>query len=373
MAIGPILGGIITHFLTWRWIFFVNFPLIFLSLAMCIPTIPASTNQRTQEKIDWLGFIFLAIFIVTVVLTALSFTNTAVNNKLVILLLALAMLMAIALLFWEPRCRYPLLSPRLFSQRRFIICALFTMTIGAFYGLAFFILPFYLNNIKNLNDLNVGLFLLPATLILAVISLYIGRLIEKGTSLKLLLCIGFLALTLSMGLQLFFTAATSLWLITIPLIILGIGWGLTTNPSSIVALECGDDSMSGVILGTIWTMLNIGSSVATATGTALFHGYAKATLLQNLATQHITLHSYSWINSVISDPRHAIAILTEQTALPTAAVHQLFAQYFMSGYHAAVSLLAILALVTFFIVWIFLPTDKRKHTAVEAEQRIAID
>ena len=62
LAAGPILGGIITHFLHWRWIFFVNFPIALFSIIVCLFTIPASANERLNETVDWIGFVLFALF-----------------------------------------------------------------------------------------------------------------------------------------------------------------------------------------------------------------------------------------------------------------------------------------------------------------------
>lgn len=358
LAIGPVLGGIITHYLSWRWVFFINFPLIFISLIMCVVTVPSSANHRLQETIDWWGFILLTITILCLDFAILSLTSIPVNYHRALLLLVVTIIAGILLYFRETRYKHPLISTELFRQRRFSINCFMTFGIGTFYGVAFFVMPLYLNNARGLTILQVGLFMLPTTVMLAILSSSMGKIIEAGASLKALVAWGFLVFALGSGLQMLFTAATSLWLVMVPLLILGIGWGLTTNPTSVIALESGPDTMSGVILGTIWTTLNIGNSCGTAIAATFFHMRAKSVLLQDLTARQLHFASQKWINYVISDPTHAIGILMKKTNLPLQTVHRLFADYFMAGYHVAMLFLMLLALATLFLIIFFMHAHK---------------
>lgn len=361
LAAGPILGGIITHFLNWRWVFFVNFPIALISIIICLITVPASANQRLDETVDWLGFIFFALFTLFINLGVIASTHIPMVIEHVVMYFGIAGL-SLLLFFWRQfTYHHPLLPIQLFKQRGFAINSFITFAIGSFYGLAFFIYPFYLNNARGLSILNVGLFLLPCTVILAIISTYIGRFIDKGVSIKMLIVVGFLILAIACAGQLFFTDTTSLWYVSLPLILLGIGWGFITNPSSMIALEAGPENMSGIILGTIWTILNLGSSLAVAIGTALFNNHAESVLITDLTNKGLHFESLTWINSVISDPQHALTILQQHTGLDMSIIQTLFNDYFMTGYHHAVGYLLGMAIIVFFISWLGLPNKQEKE------------
>ena len=361
LTIGPVLGGIITHYLSWRWVFFINFPIIVLSLILCMSTVPVSANARLDETIDWLGFILLTITILCLDFAILGLTKIPVNYQHVLILFAVTIVAVILLYFRETRYKHPLISTKLFRQRRFSINCFMTFGIGTFYGVAFFVMPLYLNNARGLTILQVGLFMLLTTVMLAILSSSMGNIIEAGISLKALVAWGFLIFAIGSGLQMLFSADTNLWLVMVPLLTLGVAWGLTANPTSVIALEFGPETMSGVILGTIWTTLNIGNSCGTAIAATFFHMRAKSVLLQDFAAKQLYFSSRTWINYVISDPTHAIGILMKKTGLSGSAVHNLFNHYFMAGYHAAMLFLMLLALVTFFVIIWFLPAKSQNN------------
>src|SRR3990167_1347114 len=66
LAIGPVLGGLITTWLNWRWIFFINITIVLISLIICLPILRES-KHITKTTVDWLGMIFLITFLASLV------------------------------------------------------------------------------------------------------------------------------------------------------------------------------------------------------------------------------------------------------------------------------------------------------------------
>lgn len=358
IAIGPVLGGVITQLINWRWIFFVNFPMIAISIVLCVLTLPKKTEHTTSEKVDWLGAVLFAIFAITFNLGVIAFTHIPVVVHQLLMYFVIAFIALLLLIWRELRYEHPLIKISLFKQSRFTNNLILTFCLGAFFGVIFFIFPIYLNNVQQLSVLNVGLFMLPSTILLAVISTYIGRIIAKGFSIDRCIMLGFLFLCISSIVSLTIGASSSLWWVSVPLLTLGIGWGLLNNPLSIVALEAGPESMSGVILGILWTVLNLGASCAIAISTAIFHKRAATTLLHELTSFNISVSQQAWINKVISDPKHALLILQQHTHLWSSTLKIIFHNYFMQGFHGMYLFLLFLAMIGLIVASLILLRDK---------------
>src|SRR3990167_5036376 len=65
LSLGPVLSGLLSHYLSWRWIFWINVPMSLISIFLTIIAVPARENHRESSKpLDWFGFIAFSIFIV---------------------------------------------------------------------------------------------------------------------------------------------------------------------------------------------------------------------------------------------------------------------------------------------------------------------
>ncbi len=270
LAIGPVIGGMIIGALSWHYVFFINIPLILLSLIICLPHVSESRNKVNKNNIDFIGAVILVIG-----LCLLFFTLNQANNwgwyspkTLFMSFTAIALLVLFHIV--EKRTSEPIIKFSLFTNRDFVISIIATFSLAFFYCIAFFLIPLYLHDIKGYSDYAVGLMLLPITATIAVSSPLVGRYIDKNGAIKPLLW-GFICFLISAFLQAQFSLDSPLWYIILAFICMGIGWACILSPSTVLALSATPASDSALAMGASWTLHNIGGVVGLAGGLAVYY------------------------------------------------------------------------------------------------------
>jgi len=276
LAVGPVLGGFIIGALSWRWVFFVNIPLVILSLAICIPNVAESKNSHDNNKIDIAGAVIL-VFALSSLVLAFTQANTYGWTSIITLgLFSFALLMLIAFYIVEGKLAEPIIKFDLFTNRKFITSIVATFSMAFFYCVAFFLMPLYLHDIRGDNDYLIGIMLLPVTGTIAVISPIIGRYVDRRGPRNPLL-IGFVFFALSAILQANFSMSDSLLHVILAFICMGVGWACILGPSTVLALSSLPESSGALAMGASWTLHNIGGVIGLGVGLAVFYARSSKT------------------------------------------------------------------------------------------------
>jgi EmrB/QacA subfamily drug resistance transporter len=178
-VIGPLLGGLLTTSLSWRWIFYVNLPIGVLAFSVLAATLP-SRREEAHHRIDYLGAAVLAAALSDIVLLCtLGGTDYAWGSPQIIGLGVLAVALVAAFVLVEHRAAEPVLPPRLFRDRVFSV----TSAIGLVVGFALFgsvtYLPLFLQVVLGASPTGSGLQILPLMGGLLITSISSGQLISR--------------------------------------------------------------------------------------------------------------------------------------------------------------------------------------------------
>jgi EmrB/QacA subfamily drug resistance transporter len=193
LASGPVLGGFLVGSASWSWVFWMNVPLVAVALAVCLPTVPESYGEKMTGGMDWPGLALLSLSVPALVLALTlghvwGWSSPATVALLVCGGAALAAFRAV-----ELRAQNPLIRFQLFAGRDFLGAVTADFALAFFYCVVLFLMPLYLHTVRGLDGHTTGLLLLPCTAAVAVLSPFVGRLVDRHGPRRML-CLGFLAL-----------------------------------------------------------------------------------------------------------------------------------------------------------------------------------
>jgi EmrB/QacA subfamily drug resistance transporter len=294
-AIGLLLGGIITSYLSWRWVLFVNVP-IGLLLALGGPRVLAATQAR-PGRFDLPGALTVTGGMTLLVYGLNHAATDGWTNNVTLGAFVVAAALLVAFLFIEVRTEQPLMPLRIFAHRNRSAAYALSLAVGvALFGM-FFFLTLFVQNILGYSPIRAGLAFLPATaaiiLTAGLVSQVVGRI---GTRLPITLG----PLVLAGGL--FWLSrmtehTTYVWGVLGPMVMLGVGMALIFVPLSLTVVS----GMQTRELGLASALLNVGQQVGGSIGLALL-GTIAATVTKNqlhtviptpLAINHAVVSGYS--------------------------------------------------------------------------------
>jgi MFS family permease len=175
MAVGPTLGGGVTAWVGWRWIFFANVPFC-LFVAFLLPRLVPESHADEKRPLDLVGVAFL-----TAALALLIDATLRTRTDVSIAMLLVGVAVAILVLFWlqQRRRAVPLLDPAVFATLPMIGVALLLIAVSDSYWAILVTLPPALQNAFGWNDGQIGLASLAATAPMLVVPLVGGSLVIR--------------------------------------------------------------------------------------------------------------------------------------------------------------------------------------------------
>ncbi|MER5986579.1 MFS transporter [Streptomyces sp. NPDC001787] len=278
-ALGPVLGGLLTQALDWRWIFYVNVPVTVTALAMtfrCIPRTPPPVGD-TSRRLDVPGVVLFAIGAGGSVhaLTEAHAQGWVSAGTLVPLGAALGAF--VAFLRVQQRRRHPLLDLSLFRRPAFT-AAMLTIAIGE--GTVYGIMPYtslWLQSVQHLSPLAAGLVVLPHALAAASVAVLGGRRRRKPSP-RTGAALGLALAGLGVGSQGFLAPGSGWPVLVGGLALSGVGMGLIFQVAATLALSSAPAEHAGTASGTYSTFEQLGY----AFGVAVFGALAVSTMTTSL-------------------------------------------------------------------------------------------
>lgn len=191
-AFGPTLGGVITQFMGWRWIFLINAPIVLIALILSIYALP-NHLPREESKIDWLGSGLTVVALFSLTMALIQFRYWGLSWP-IYSLLGIVILTATLFIIWERHVSVPMIDFSLFNNTNFNLASIATL-FGQLLLVGFMvIMPTFLTNMFDKTAFESALLVTPATMMIFVLSPMAGLLVRRLNPQKLL-ALGFLLIS----------------------------------------------------------------------------------------------------------------------------------------------------------------------------------
>lgn len=268
---GPTLGGFLTTYLDWRWIFYVNVPIGIVTIVLTLLVIP-DVRQGRRGGIELVGVILasLGLFLVTFGLIEgqkfnwSTLTTQAGIDITIPEIMILGALVLIAFFVWDHFRITPLVPVSLFRDRNFAVmnwvsAALTFGMIGLFLPLTI-----YFQSALGFSPIKAGLTLAPMSVVSTLMAASAGRYADKHGG-KYIVMAGLGLFAVGMGIIDFLAGPNSDWYNFLPgALVAGLGLGMTFAPLATVALRNVRPRMAGAASGVLNTVRQLGGAVGSA-------------------------------------------------------------------------------------------------------------
>ncbi|MFJ4618154.1 MFS transporter [Streptomyces sp. NPDC088812] len=260
MAAGPLVGGLLVESVGWRSIFWLNLPVGLAALLLTLRYVPESRAPKARRP-DPVGQLLVIVLFGSLTYAIIEAPEAGAAVSVPFAVVALAALLG--LLWYEPRRAEPLVDLRFFRSAPFSGATVIAMSAFAALGGFLFLSTLYLQNVRGLDALHAGLWMLPMAVPTFLCAPLSGRLVaSRGPRLPLL--VAGLAMTLSGVLFAAFDAETSNVTLFLGYALFGVGFGFVNTPITNTAVSGMPRTQAGVAAAVASTSRQLGQTLGVA-------------------------------------------------------------------------------------------------------------
>jgi EmrB/QacA subfamily drug resistance transporter len=263
LAIGPLVGGLLTEHVNWHWIFFVNVPVGIAGLFAIPIFIDESRDESAQQRLDVPGLVASAVGLFSLTYAFIEANNYGWTSARILGAFAIAVVGLISFVLLERHQRTPMLDLSLFRNRTFGGANAAMLFVGlAMFG-TFFYVSLYMQNVLGYSPVQAGASFLPMTLLIILIAPRAGALTDKVGSRWL---VGG-GMTLLAAMLFYFTQLglhESFWALLPGFLLGGVGMGMTMTPTTAAAMSAVAVDKAGVGSAVLNSARQVGGSLGIA-------------------------------------------------------------------------------------------------------------
>ena len=348
LVLGPLLGGFFTQYLSWRYIFWFNIPLVCVSLFIANFSLRKGKPKNLQKpnkknnSFDWPSFIALGLANTALVTSLMESTRFGWKSPFILSLVVIAILGYVAFSFFNKRQKKtPLVDFSIFNQKNYAICIIIMACMQfCIITRIFMIILFQL--VSGYSPLHASLLIVPTTLPVIFMAPIAGRMLTKyGARVPIIL--GTVLVTISLFWLVFFIRNNNYPLLVTGLLLFGMGMPLALNPALTTALSSVAKNKRGIASGVINQVRQISGTLAVAIiGVIINHvsQYNLANFIDSLGIKYNFLYDFSVTDILMSTNAAQKALMRLPNYLQE-QIHFVAVAAYSNGFRFAMAVTAI--------------------------------
>lgn len=305
-TIGPTLGGYITEFASWPWIFYINVPIGIIVAISCYFLLGEPTTAGKKGKVDWIGIALLAIGVGALqIVLERGQTDDWFEARYIVVLSVIAFFSLLLFIFWELHVDYPVVDLRVLKSKSLMIAAILTFITGIGMFTSIYLTPVFAQRLLAFSPSQTGVLLLPGSVVALIALILSGKMLQRGVSPALIVLLGFLCFIYFNWAMSQVNLDTSASYIAVSLIFRAVGMAFLTVPLATLAVSslAPEDMPQGAAMNNM--MRQLGGSF----GISILNTF----VARRIAAHRVDMISdISGTNSIAMDRLHQLTKAFEQ-------------------------------------------------------------
>lgn len=275
IAVGLLLGGVLTQFLDWRWCLFINVP-IAVGCAIGAWRFVPTTRPSPGLRLDLPGGVLIGAGVAALVFAGATAEIDGWGSPVVVGLIVAAVVLLALFALCESREPHPLLPLRILADRQRLGANLSFLAANVANNGAFLLLTYQAQRILGYGALLTGVAFLPLVLVIAPVSIRVAPQLLARHSRRALITAGLVSMAIAMLAMTRLSAGGSYLQLLAPLVFIGLGMGLSSGPASSAGAQVEDPADASAASSVVRFSQQIGAALGAAIMTTIAAGFAAA-------------------------------------------------------------------------------------------------